>query len=80
MYTYISEELPNLINKSFHVDSSKTSITGYKKFYLIFFYSHSMGGHGALMIALKNPNKFKSVSAFSPITHFVESKLGAKTL
>ncbi len=56
MYDYIVTELPALINNNFHVDSQKQSISG-----------HSMGGHGALTIALKNPGKYQSVSAFAPI-------------
>ncbi|MDA1372453.1 MAG: S-formylglutathione hydrolase [Proteobacteria bacterium] len=56
MYDYITEELPELINKRFPVDANKQGISG-----------HSMGGHGAISIALKNPDKYKSVSAFAPI-------------
>ncbi len=55
MYDYITQELPKLIEDTFNT-TSKRSIFG-----------HSMGGHGALMIALKNPGMFQSVSAFSPI-------------
>jgi S-formylglutathione hydrolase len=57
MYDYIVDELPALIKNNFPVTDS-CSISG-----------HSMGGHGALMIALKNPQKYLSVSAFSPICH-----------
>ena len=56
MYSYITEELPALIAKEFNIDPSKQSIFG-----------HSMGGHGALTIALKNPDRFKSCSGFAPI-------------
>lgn len=56
MYSYISKELPALITEHFSIDESKIGIFG-----------HSMGGFGALMVALKNPHYFKSVSAFSPI-------------
>lgn len=56
MYDYISAELPALINAQLPVDAARTAISG-----------HSMGGHGALSIALKNPAQFKSVSAFAPI-------------
>ncbi|WP_375206193.1 S-formylglutathione hydrolase [Hyphococcus sp.] len=56
MYDYITEELPALIEKEFPVDGSRAGIFG-----------HSMGGHGAMTIHLKNPDKFKSCSAFSPI-------------
>ncbi len=56
MYSYIVDELPALIAANFAVDPQRTGIFG-----------HSMGGHGALMIALRNPEKFRSVSAFAPI-------------
>jgi S-formylglutathione hydrolase len=56
MYDYIVSELPALIEPKFHLDSTRRGIFG-----------HSMGGHGALMIALKNPERYRSVSAFSPI-------------
>lgn len=56
MYTYITEELPALIPKQFRADMSRQGIFG-----------HSMGGHGAMTIALKNPERFKSCSAFAPI-------------
>ena len=56
MAYYIEEELPALIAQNFPVDMSRQSITG-----------HSMGGHGAITIALRNPERFKSVSAFAPI-------------
>ena len=56
MYSYVTAELPKLIATEFNVDMSRQSIFG-----------HSMGGHGALTIALKNPDRFKSCSAFAPI-------------
>ena len=56
MYSYITEELPALIAEHFRVDMSRQGIFG-----------HSMGGHGAMTIALKNPDRFKSCSAFAPI-------------
>jgi S-formylglutathione hydrolase len=55
MYDYIVEELPALIEAQFPVTDAR-AISG-----------HSMGGHGALVIALKNPGRYRSVSAFSPI-------------
>lgn len=55
MYDYIVDELPALVEASFPVTTAR-SITG-----------HSMGGHGALVIALRNPGRYRSVSAFSPI-------------
>ena len=56
MYDYIVDELPGLVASEFPVDIARSGIFG-----------HSMGGHGALTIALKNPDKYQSVSAFSPI-------------
>lgn len=56
MARYIEEELPFLIAQNFPIDLTRQSITG-----------HSMGGHGAITIALRNPGRFKSVSAFAPI-------------
>ncbi len=56
MYSYITEELPALIGEQFRADMNRQGIFG-----------HSMGGHGALTIALKNPDRFKSCSAFAPI-------------
>ena len=69
MYSYILDELPALINRQFSVDGQRTSISG-----------HSMGGHGALTIALKNPDIFKSVSAFSPICSPLNCPWGEKVL
>ena len=69
MYGYIIDELPSLINREFSVDGSKQSIFG-----------HSMGGHGALTIALKNPDKYQSVSAFSPICSPLNCPWGEKAL
>ena len=69
MYSYITDELPALINGEFPVDSQQASISG-----------HSMGGHGALTIALKNPDRFKSVSAFSPICSPLNCPWGDKVL
>lgn len=56
MYSYVTEELPALIAREFPADMTRQAIFG-----------HSMGGHGALTIALKNPGRFKSCSAFAPI-------------
>lgn len=55
MYDYVVQELPALIEAHFPVTAER-SISG-----------HSMGGHGALVIALRNPGRYRSVSAFSPI-------------
>ncbi|MBA8877458.1 S-formylglutathione hydrolase [Phyllobacterium myrsinacearum] len=57
MASYIMDELPALVAANFPVDMQRQSITG-----------HSMGGHGAITLALKNPGHFRSVSAFAPIT------------
>jgi S-formylglutathione hydrolase len=56
MYSYVTSELPELIGKNFRADMGRQGIFG-----------HSMGGHGALTIALKHPDRFKSCSAFAPI-------------
>ena len=56
MYSYVTEELPKLIAANFPADMARQSIFG-----------HSMGGHGAMTIALKHPDRFKSCSAFAPI-------------
>jgi len=69
MYDYIVDELPALISAGFAVDSSRTGISG-----------HSMGGHGALTIALKNPGRFKSVTAFAPICSPLRCPWGEKAL
>jgi S-formylglutathione hydrolase len=67
MYDYVVNELPHLINNNFSVDSTHNSIFG-----------HSMGGHGALICALKNPGKYKSVSAFAPISNPINCPWGQK--
>lgn len=56
MYSYVTRELPEVIASSFPVDASRQSIFG-----------HSMGGHGALVCALRNPAAYRSVSAFAPV-------------
>ncbi|MGF1738319.1 S-formylglutathione hydrolase [Photobacterium satsumensis] len=68
MYDYVVNELPALIEEHFPV-SDKRAISG-----------HSMGGHGALMIALRNPSRYSSVSAFSPISNPVNCPWGEKAL
>lgn len=69
MYDYIVDELPALIAEHFPVDVARSGIFG-----------HSMGGHGALTIALKNPEKYRSVSAFAPICAPSECPWGEKAL
>jgi S-formylglutathione hydrolase len=56
MYSYVTQELPALIEGNFPVDPERRGIFG-----------HSMGGHGALVLALKNPGRYRSISAFAPI-------------
>jgi len=70
MYDYVTEELPGVLADSeLPLDTDNCSIMG-----------HSMGGHGALTIALKNPGKFKAVSAFSPICSPINCPWGEKAL
>ena len=69
MRSYIENELPALVQENFPVDLSRQGITG-----------HSMGGHGALTVALRNPARFKSVSAFSPIVSPTACAWGQKAL
>ncbi len=69
MGTYISEELPALIAENFAIDMGRQAITG-----------HSMGGHGALTLAMANPGQYRSVSAFSPIANPTQSDWGKKQL
>ncbi len=58
MYSYIRDELPALVGDAFNLDMSRQGIFG-----------HSMGGHGALVMALRNPDRFRSASAFAPIVN-----------
>jgi S-formylglutathione hydrolase len=69
MRSYIESELPALIAQHFPVDMERQGITG-----------HSMGGHGALTIALRNPGRFASVSAFAPIVAPMQCPWGEKAL
>lgn len=66
MFDYVTKELPELIEKHFPV-SAKRAISG-----------HSMGGHGAIVCALKTPNRYASVSAFAPISHPANCPWGEK--
>ena len=66
MYDYVLHELPQLIEATFPVTTMR-SIAG-----------HSMGGHGALVLALRHPERYQSVSAFSPISHPVNCPWGQK--
>ena len=68
MYSYITSELPKTVFAAFpQIDSSRVSISG-----------HSMGGHGALSLYLKNPGMYKSCSAFAPITNPLKAPWGEK--
>ncbi|MCD1623021.1 S-formylglutathione hydrolase [Citromicrobium bathyomarinum] len=69
MRSYIEDELPALIAEHFPVDMARQGITG-----------HSMGGHGALTIGLRNPERFASISAFSPIVAPSRVPWGEKAL
>lgn len=69
MRSYIEQELPALIGAEFPADMTRQGITG-----------HSMGGHGALTIGLRNPERFRSVSAFSPIVAPSQVPWGQKAL
>ena len=69
MRSYIEKELPALVAEQFPVDMARQGITG-----------HSMGGHGALTIALRNPGRFASVSAFAPIVSPLACPWGDKAL
>ncbi|MCZ8323402.1 MAG: S-formylglutathione hydrolase [Novosphingobium sp.] len=69
MRSYIEQELPALVARYFPVDMERQGITG-----------HSMGGHGALTIALRNPGLFRSISAFAPIVSPLSCPWGEKAL
>ncbi len=69
MWSYVTEELPALIAAEFPADINRQGITG-----------HSMGGHGALTVALNFPDRFRSVSAFAPIGAPSQVPWGQKAL
>jgi S-formylglutathione hydrolase len=69
MRSYVEQELPTLIGAEFPADLERQGITG-----------HSMGGHGALTVALRNPRRFRSVSAFAPIAAPSQVPWGRKAL
>jgi S-formylglutathione hydrolase len=69
MYSYVTQELPAHVEARFAIDARRAGIFG-----------HSMGGHGALTIALKNPGRYRSVSAFAPIASPMRCPWGEKAL
>ena len=69
MWDYVTDDLPRVLFSAFPLDEGRQSIMG-----------HSMGGHGALTIAMSFPGRFRSVSAFAPITHPTASDWGRKQL
>jgi S-formylglutathione hydrolase len=69
MYSYVTNELPAYVAGRFAIDPGRAGIFG-----------HSMGGHGALTIALKNPDRYRSVSAFAPIASPMRCPWGEKAL
>lgn len=69
MHSYVAQELPELVAANFSIDTNRQAITG-----------HSMGGHGALTLAMGLPGRFRSVSAFAPISHPTDSDWGRKQL
>jgi S-formylglutathione hydrolase len=69
MYDYVVEELPALVTSALPIDGNRAAISG-----------HSMGGHGALTIALKNPDRYRSASAFAPICSPLHCPWGEKAL
>ena len=69
MYTYVTAELPALVNANFPTDAGRQGISG-----------HSMGGHGALICALKTPDRYRSLSAFAPISSPTRCPWGEKAL
>jgi S-formylglutathione hydrolase len=69
MWSYVTDELPKLVAAEFPVDMDRQAITG-----------HSMGGHGALTVALRSPGRFRSVSAFAPIVAPSQVPWGQKAL
>jgi len=69
MYSYVTQELPWIIAANFPVDPARVGISG-----------HSMGGHGALVLAMRNPKIYKSVSAFAPISSPMRCPWGEKAL
>jgi S-formylglutathione hydrolase len=69
MWSYVAEELPKFVAEHFPVDATRQSIFG-----------HSMGGHGALTVALRHPDRYRAASAFAPIVAPSQVPWGIKAL
>jgi len=69
MWSYVTDELPSFVAEHFPVDVKRQSILG-----------HSMGGHGALTVALRNPDRYRAASAFAPIVAPSQVPWGNKAL
>lgn len=69
MWSYVTDELPKLVAANFPVDEARQSVFG-----------HSMGGHGALTVALRNPGRYRAASAFAPIVAPSQVPWGIKAL
>jgi S-formylglutathione hydrolase len=69
MWDYVTEDLPRVLFNAFPLDEERQGITG-----------HSMGGHGALTVAMRFPERFASVSAFAPIAHPTGERLGTQAV
>ncbi|GAB4383893.1 S-formylglutathione hydrolase [Albidovulum sp.] len=69
MWDYVAEELPRIVTANFAIDAERQAITG-----------HSMGGHGALTLAMRLAGRYRSVSAFAPIAHPTRSDWGRRQL
>lgn len=69
MYDYVTRELPALVEAEFPIDRERRAVSG-----------HSMGGHGALVVGLRNPGRYRAISAFSPICAPSEVPWGRKAL
>lgn len=69
MYDYVSRELVDVVNGALPVDPARKSVSG-----------HSMGGHGALIVGLRNPDAYRSISAFAPISSASRSAWGKEAL
>ncbi|TMW65822.1 hypothetical protein Poli38472_003587 [Pythium oligandrum] len=67
MYSYVTKELPALLAANFPISTERQAITG-----------HSMGGHGALVLGLRNPEQYRSISALAPISHPTQCPWGIK--